>query len=116
MCSPYAGVRLEVVPRNPRAASLEVVFDDADVRVFAGSQGCRRHLPMGEAMDPAALSFLRAVLRSVVLGCYRETAQRGGRWLRRVDGYADAAGQGPALSDSRLWIYGRPRIVAFEPY
>jgi hypothetical protein len=113
---PYAGVSLEVVPRNPRAASLEVVFDDVDVQVFVGSQGCRRHFLTEEALGPAALSFFQALLRSVVLGSYRETASRRGWWLCRVEGFADAVRQETALSASRLWIYGNPRSASFEPY
>jgi hypothetical protein len=113
---PYAGVRLEVIPRNPRSASLEVAFDDVDVRVSVGSQGCGCDLTTAEALGPAALSFLQAVFQCVVLGTYRETAWRRGWWLYRIEGVAGTEGRGPVLAASRWWIYGIPRTVSFEPY
>jgi hypothetical protein len=113
---PYAGVRMEVVPLNPHAAAIEVAFDDVDVHIAVGSQGCRCDLTTEEALRPAALPFLQAVFRSVVLGTYRETASRRGWWLHRVDGVTGAGGQGPVLAVSRARIYGVPRTVSFEPY
>jgi hypothetical protein len=113
---PYAGVRLEVVPLNPRAAPVEVAFDDVDVHIGVGSQGCRCDLTMEEALRPAALSFLQAVFRSVALGTYRETAWRRGWWLHRVEGVTNAGGRGPVLTASRARIYGIPRTGSFEPY
>lgn len=113
---PYAGVRLEVVPLNPRAAPIEVAFDDVDVHIGVGSQGCRCDMTTEEALGPVARSFLQAVFRSVVLGTYRETACRRGWWLHRVEGVTGTGGQGPAIAASRARIYGIPRTLSFEPY
>lgn len=113
---PYAGVRVEVVPRNPRAAPIEVVFDALDVCVFAGTQGCARHLPLAEACSAAGLRLLRGLFRAVMRGTYREAVRPHGRWVRRVDGFTGPDAATPVVSDGRLWIYGPPRTVAFEPY
>jgi hypothetical protein len=113
---PYAGVKLEVVPRNPRAAAVEIEFDEVDVRVLVGSQGCGCLLSTEEALGPEAQRFLRSVVRSAVSGSYRETASRRGWWVCRVEGLAGAPARGPSLGASRLRIYGTPRTVSFEPY
>jgi hypothetical protein len=113
---PYVGVSLEVVPRNPRAAPFEVIFDGFDVRVLVGSQGCRCHLPIEEALEGRALTFLQALFQSVVLGEYGETTSRRHWWLCRVEGSAGPGVEGPPLSAPWLWIYGTPRTTTYEPY